>query len=100
MIKQIIDLCNDNSDTNQSADKGLIILGDLLEDYMYAGEEPTKKEADRLSCEAVRILTFIRIAFDYVYDTKKDLKKACEDLDNLLDMAKAQKEAPGANHGC
>ncbi len=88
MIKKIIDMDSCNFDTLRKSEKALLILSDLSTSYSFMGEKPTKKEADKLSCEAERILEYINIATDYVFEIKKDLKLARENINGLFDKVK------------
>jgi hypothetical protein len=94
MINGIIDLLNCNSETSRKSEKALLILTDLFEMYNYVGERPTKQEADKLAYETERILSYINMASDYVFEIKKDLKQATENLDVLFDKAKHEKATP------
>lgn len=94
MKKEIMNLLNNTSITEKKADKALTVLGDLLQDYAFMDDEPTQKEAEKYAWEAKRIFHFIDISFDYVYDIKKEVSKAYDDLNNLHDLNKKANEAP------
>lgn len=91
MIKKINDLSNTTSEALQKSVKALAILCDLIDTYNYMGQHPTKKEADKLSYDAVKILRYMDIASDYVFEIKKDLMQTQEELEILIDEAKANK---------
>lgn len=88
MIKELIQMDNQNIDALLKADKALAVLSDLSEDYGFEGEAPTMEEAMKLSFEAIRIANYISIALDYVSGIKNVLKKSAEDLDTLINEAK------------
>ena len=88
MIKELIQMDNQNIEAMHNADKAIVILGDLFQNYSFAGKAPTMEEASKLSFEAMGILTYISIALDYVSDIKSVLKKNTEDLDVLFNEAK------------
>jgi hypothetical protein len=94
MLKEIIDVVDSISETERKAGKALTVLGDLLEDYDFMGEYPTKEEARKYSYEARRIYQFINISFDYVFDVKKELNKAYKSLNNVQDQVKEVNAAP------
>lgn len=71
-------------------DKATIILGDLLQDYSFTGDGPTKKEADKMSYEATRIVKFIDIALDYTFEAKTDLQKVISEINNSQTMRNIQ----------
>lgn len=94
MNKAILDLLNNIIITDQKAGKALTIIGDLVQDYSIMGDSPTEEESRKFAYEALRIIQFINISFDYVYDIKKEVSKAYDDLNNLHDLNKKANEAP------
>lgn len=88
MVKDIIDLECRNNDMMICATNAKLVLGDLFQDYNWVGERPTKEEADKLSIDAERIVTYIMIANDYVCQIKKGLQQTTIDIASLFDKAK------------
>lgn len=63
-----------------SAGKAFIILCDLFETYSFEGVYPSEEQAKIIGREAGKIMSFIEIAMDYIYQTQEDIRHAVEDL--------------------
>lgn len=87
-INGIIDLDSRNNELIECAKNAKLVLGDLYQNYIWAGEYPTAEEAKRLSYDTERIITYISIANDYVCRIKEGLEKSTLDLDSLLDKVR------------
>ena len=85
MKKEIIKLSESSMETMLKADKALLVLCDLLDRYNYVGEHPTKQEANRLSIETERIISYIDIAIDYVHEIKNGMKGIADDIEVLFE---------------
>ncbi len=70
-----------------SLEKGLLVLGELTDEYDFS-ERPivelntANSEAEKLIYDYHRIITFIQIANDYVFNTKELIEKAQQLNDN------------------
>lgn len=75
-----INLSNDIAEAENKVNKAKIILSELYSEYEFNGDEPSKNEAKKIALSSRKIMTFIEIALDYVYDAKIELVKIQDDI--------------------
>ncbi len=81
LTKREEDLSQDIFEAEMKIIKARVLLNDLLGDYDF-DYEPDKETAQRLSYDAKRVITFIQIINEYIFQIETDMKKAQNRLED------------------
>jgi hypothetical protein len=83
-MRDICKLSCKASGAGVSASKAFLVLCDLYETYSFTGDYPSEEQAKVFSREAAKIMGFIEIAIDYVYQTKESIDFVDKELGEML----------------